>query len=730
MMPNRPGKCASDLRSSAVDSIEQAVTDSGAALRWHNVRFTRRQVLRTAYSAGVGVVGLALVGCGEDDVDEPRSTPSSQSAEPQQTDTQQSVVSQRTDSPAVTQEEVDQSQPAEPPNQEQPQPDQSQTNDGVSAQTSQSVQVAEDLVDPLEWREQYHWRKLAELHDRPRAPVGGGTLTIESAALANWDPLAGWESDSTIAQPGHLLPLVYSRLVDLDISDRSDAHRTLIQGDLASGWELPDATAIVFSLRADMNWPDGSISEGRLLDANDVALSYNTLREPGRRQAPIYDAVERIETNGDAAGGSVTFRLREPHAPLLNQMTSPWHVVLPAEIVSGSQNADLSQRTIGSGPFQLKLSDGRSNWVLTRNPTYGRTDADGLALPYLDEVRGEDYLFRDQVGNTTSGGSGWAAWESGAAQAIALDGPADARRALQSQPDAQLQVTPPIPSGGGHFTFASLSDGAFADVRVRTALSMALHRGNLAALAHGGFAAPDTAQNWTFFRDFQQPPDGLREWPWNEDELGDSQRYEPNQALALLSAAGYSEENPLPLGVDMPPALNPAGTPYDPFAHGIAEFVAEQWEQYLFGAVDVRRLERIWTQFIDSQGGVWFVPEPDPAVDLIFQDPIEMEIYDADADDLAYGAMHSAGRFNHAGINDSEIDEWAVAQRQALDPLERADQLERIRMKEQEQVWRILLVNPYGVRVRREGVFNLLDTYYAKTLDRAPDQLKRVWIEQ
>ena len=51
-------------------------------------------------------------------------------------------------------------------------------------------------------------------------------------------------------------------------------------------------------------------------------------------------------------------------------------------------------------------------------------------------------------------------------------------------------------------------------------------------------------------------------------------------------------------------------------------------------------------------------------------------------------------------------------------------------MKEQEQVWRILLVNPYGVRVRREGVFNLLDTYYAKTLDRAPDQLKRVWIEQ
>jgi len=33
------------------------------------------------------------------------------------------------------------------------------------------------------------------------------------------------------------------------------------------------------------------------------------------------------------------------------------------------------------------------------------------------------------------------------------------------------------------------------------------------------------------------------------------------------------------------------------------------------------------------------------------------------------------------------------------------------------------------VRVRRTGVFNLLDTYFAKTLQLAPDQLKGVWVE-
>ena len=62
--------------------------------------------------------------------------------------------------------------------------------------------------------------------------------------------------------------------------------------------------------------------DGRSLDAGDVASSYAVLVEPGRRQAPAYEAVERIE---------------------------PYH----------SQHLDLTQRSVSSGPFVLKLSDGR-----------------------------------------------------------------------------------------------------------------------------------------------------------------------------------------------------------------------------------------------------------------------------------------------------------------------------------------------------------------------------------
>ncbi len=670
-------------------------------------------------------MGIALVGCGEDMEGGSRGPADDQPGPQAQADTARGRESRA----VLSEQDFDQEQ-GEEQQQAQPRQPGGAQPDGSLQQSSQSALATERIVDPLEWRERHHWRQLAALHDPVRTPTVGGTLTIESAAVSSWDPFAAWEPELDAAQSGHLLPLVYRRLVELDVSDRSDAHRTLVRGDLAAGWEWLDATTLNFALRPGTRWSEGSPTEGRPLDAADIALSYDGLKQPGLRQAPTYEAVERIEADPGAGGGAVVFHLREPSAPLLNQMTSPWHVVLPAEIVSGAQPVDLSQRSVGNGPFRLKLSNERSLWVLTCNPTYSRTDTDGRVLPYLDEVRGEDYAFRDQVARTTPGMARWTAWESGAAQAVELDGVADARRALEAQPKAQLQVTPPSPSGGPYFSFGSLSEGPFADVRVRAALSMALHRGNLAALAHEGLAAPDAAQNWTFFADPEQTPAGLREWPWEESELGDAQRYDPNQARALLAAAGFDEERPLPLGIDMPPALNPAGQAYDPGAHRIAEFVAEQWEQYLFGAVAVRRLERIWTQFTDAQGSLWFIPEPAPSADLVFRDPADVAIYDADADDLAYGSLHSAGRFNRSGVSDSEIDAWAVAQRQALDPLARADLLERIRLKEQDQVWRILLVNPYGVRVRRANVFNLLDTYYAKSLHLAPDQLKRVWIEQ
>ena len=90
--------------------------------------------------------------------------------------------------------------------------------------------------------------------------------------------------------------------------------------------------------------------------------------------------------------------------------------------------------------------------------------------------------------------------------------------------------------------------------------------------------------------------------------------------------------------------------------------------------------------------------------------------------------MHSGAAAYWGGIDDAEIDEWGVAQRRATDPLERSELLERIRLKEAEQVWRLHLVNPYGLAVRREHVFNLVDSYFSKNVETLPKQLERTWL--
>ncbi len=62
--------------------------------------------------------------------------------------------------------------------------------------------------------------------------------------------------------------------------------------------------------------------------------------------------------------------------------------------------------------------------------------------------------------------------------------------------------------------------------------------------------------------------------------------------------------------------------------------------------------------------------------------------------------------------------------------MERSALLERICLRERDQVWRLFTVNPYGLRIQRGRIYNLVDTYFAKEVDFAPRQLERTWIMQ
>ena len=687
--------------------------------RWpelYKSRPSRRRFLAMTARAGVGVASLSLVGCADPELasDDPQPQATSSHTQASQDQQQLDFGLPRSVTEAVRQADQKVGQ-------------------------DQSLEFSEfETFDPHELRERYHWRHIASLPGQDEQPQPGGELMIDAPGVDEWSPFT--EAVEPVDEPvdvvgldgpGHFLPLLYSQLVTTAVDDLANSHRTNVTGDLASRWEWADDLTLVFHLQPGVSWPDREPTFGRPLTASDVQIAYAVFREPGRRQTETYDAVLGIEANDE--NHTVSFRLSRPAAELLNKMTSPWHVVVPRELVADPTLIDWRNASRGTGPFTLFLSAPHREWRLKRNPTYFRRDpVSGAPLPFLDAIRGFDYV--EQLGHIIQGESGASPWQTEGWRAGELhgarlpDGMAEARSAFDANAQAVIQVTPPLPSGGLYFWFRDVQSGALADVRVRRALSMALDRDAFAREMFNGFAAYDCRQNWTFF----QPPDDpgeMREWPWEPHELGQVVSHNPAEAASLIRAAGYDEDSPMTLNLEVPPSLSPFGTELPVYEQTtVTALATEQWVQALGGLVEIQRREQEWKLTVDRPSWKRYDRFATDEAEIVFG--LRSRVYDVDPDDLAYAALHSSGGGNLSGFADAEIDAWSVAQRQATDPHERAQLLEQIRLKTLEEAWSIFLVNPYHVHARSANVFNLLNTYYANSLELAPKQLERTWLKR
>ncbi len=660
-------------------------------------RLGRRSVLRTAARAGIGAVGLALVGC-SDDVEDP----SPAAAEPEQRSEQH------------TQVQASAGEAQEAP---------ASAESGATGTVRRIEPKLAIGVDPIDWRTRFHWSKLSALPGHASGPRHGGELQIDAPSTESWSPVSSSNRFYPGGHPfGSLLPLLYSQLVTIDADDFANAHRTNVGGDLATGWEWPDATTVLFQLHEGVRWPEIAPVDGRALTAEDVKVAHDALCTEDARQASTYEAVEQIEA--DDAAQTVTFHLSRPAAYLLNKMTAPSHVIAPPEVLADPAQVNWVRESIGTGPFTLGYSSGVGKWSVTRNASYFKRDAaTGAQLPYLDAVSGADLLFGELV--PSRGSTRLGEWQAGRVQSVRLTRAAEAEEALDAHPDAVLQVTPPTPGQAPLLSFRSLVGGPFQDSRVRRALSMALDRTELAASVYDGFAAPDCGQHWAFVEDAASDW-GFREWPWELSELGAPYQLDIDSANALLLSAGYDNAAPLTIRIDAQPSPESLDATGVHSTQGpTVTSVSEQWQRAFGGSVRIEPLERIWRQQSAGENTSTHRLEQDPDAALLFS---HLPSYGVDPDDLVYRLMHSHSLYNGAGINDAEIGEWGIAQRQATDPSERSKLLERIRLKESTEAWRLHLVNPYAIRARRERAFNLVDAYFASSLDLLPKQLERAWL--
>ena len=135
-----------------------------------------------------------------------------------------------------------------------------------------------------------------------------------------------------------------------------------------------DFTEWVIKLRSGITFHDGS-----KLDADALKLHLEKLKE-SVVTGPPFKPVAGIERTDDL---SVRVKLKAPWAQLpLVFVSQTGFVAAPAQL-----KANDSVKPIGTGPFVFKEWIQNDTFVALKNEKYWRKDKDGVALPYLDEVK-------------------------------------------------------------------------------------------------------------------------------------------------------------------------------------------------------------------------------------------------------------------------------------------------------------------------------------------------------
>ena len=262
--------------------------------------------------------------------------------------------------------------------------------------------------------------------------------------------------------------------------------------ELAASWEQPDARTVVFHLRDDFRFADGTP-----VRAADVRATYAAVLDPALA-SPRRGALEALAAVEAPDARTVVMRLREPFAPFLDATGLG---ILPA-----ARARDPGEVAIGAGAFRLVRRERGDRLVLAPNPRWpgGRPRVAPIVVRIvpdaitrvLELARGNLDLAEEPL-------------------------PPELLAWLARQPAVRVLRGP-----GTSFAYLALNlrDPRLADRRVREAIALALDRDALVHRVLGGTARPATGllapEHWAYAP--------VRPW-----------RHDPWRARRLLDRAGY-----------------------------------------------------------------------------------------------------------------------------------------------------------------------------------------------
>jgi peptide/nickel transport system substrate-binding protein len=274
---------------------------------------------------------------------------------------------------------------------------------------------------------------------------------------------------------------------------RADANARRVP-ELARSWETPDSTTVVFHLRSDYRFADGTP-----VTARDVRATYEAVRDPALAspKRAALAALSAIETPDPA---TVVMRLREPFAPFLDATGLG---ILPA-----AHARDSGEVATGAGPFRLVDARRGDRLVLMANAGY--PDGPPRITPLVVRTVPDEVVRVLEL-------------ERGGVQLVPDPPEPEIVDWLARTPNLVVRRRP---GTSFHYLALNLRDPRLASRRVRRAIACAIDRERLRRTVLGGAA---------------RLASGLlapEHWAYTATTVP---RYDPARARRLLDQAGYPD---------------------------------------------------------------------------------------------------------------------------------------------------------------------------------------------
>ena len=356
---------------------------------------------------------------------------------------------------------------------------------------------------------------------RAQSPKRGGTLSLRL-----WDP-PHWDPHLTISYKTHIAySFTHSRLLKHKAGPGVQPGTFAIEGDLAESWTQPNETTYIFRLRKGVRWQNKPPVNGRELTADDVVYSVERFKTvTGNANAYMLSSLDKVEAQDKH---TVKFTLKEPYVWFLDMLANSHAVAIIAkECVEKFGDLKKYESAVGSGPWMLDSYRPNVGYTFVRNPSYFVT-----GQPYIDRI--EVAVDEDNASRMAAfiAGKYDLGWEyQGVINRVDWVQIRDTLK--QKRPRLQTAEYP-----NAVMTHISMrTDKApFSDVRVRRAMSLAIHRQGIIDAVYEGVGA------------FNPPvPAALKEWSVPMNQLGEGARwykYDLSQARKLMAEAGYPKGFP------------------------------------------------------------------------------------------------------------------------------------------------------------------------------------------